>query len=368
MAKRIFFLGVLLALPVCVTFGATKDSNVQWTDVRNLNLEGKGWQDTQSYFDRLPAKAEARVRPPVWNLSHDSAGMLVRFVTDATNIHARWVLRSTNLAMPHMAATGVSGLDLYVRTSADKWHWVAVGVPRETSNSVQLLKEAIPGQHEFMLYLPLYNGVRQVEIGVPEGVRLSKARAWGRGDRKPIVFYGTSILQGGCASRPGMAHTSIIGREFNWPTINLGFSGNGRMEPELADLLAELEPAIYVLDCVPNMTRDLVAERVEPFVKRLRQARPKVPIVLVEDRTYANAFFAPSVQKRQQEMRAAYHAAYENLRKGGVRDLYYVEGEKLLGDDGEGTVDASHPTDLGFMRQAKVIGDVLKPLLRKQAR
>ena len=116
------------------------------------------------------------------------------------------------------------------------------------------------------------------------------------------------------------------------------------------------------------MTRDQVVERVEPFVKRLRQADSKVPIVLVEDRTYANAFFAPSVQKRQQEARAAYHVAYDNLRKAGVGGLYYIKGEELLGDDGEGTVDASHPTDLGFMRQAKVIGDVLKPILRKQAK
>ena len=241
MAKRTLLLGMLVMLPVCVSLGASKVPNIQWTDVRNLNLEGKGWQETQSYFDRLPAKAEAKVRPPVWNLSYDSAGMLVRFVTDATNIHARWVLRSTNLAMPHMAATGVSGLDLYVRTSADKWHWVAVGIPRATSNSVELVKESAPGQHEFLLYLPLYNGVKGVEIGVPESASLSKAGPWGRGERKPIVFYGTSILQGGCASRPGMVHTAIIGREFNWPIINLGFSGNGKMEPELADLLAELE-------------------------------------------------------------------------------------------------------------------------------
>ena len=337
---------------------------LRWTDIRELGVEGRGWSDTKSFYDRFPARAEKKVRGAVWNLSRDSAGMLVRFVSDATEIHARWAVASSNLAMPHMPATGVSGLDLYVRTGPEKWHWLATGIPKAQTNSVSLVSGLAPGKREYLLYLPLYNGTKFVELGVPKNFTLEKAGPWGKGERKPIVFYGTSILQGGCASRPGMAHTSILGRRFNWPTMNFGFSGNGKMEIEIAHLLAELDPSVYVLDCLPNMTADQVKERVQPFVVYLRKFHPQTPIVLVEDRTYANAFLMPEKQKRHTNSRAELTAAFNHLKKSGVKNLYYVKGENLFGEDGEATVDGSHPTDLGFMRQAEVLEKVLKPLLK----
>lgn len=335
-----------------------------WLDIGQFGVEGRGWSDTKTFYDRLPARAERMVRPPVWNLSRNSAGMLVRFVTDATNIHARWSLTSPNLAMPHMAATGVSGLDLYAKTPSGQWRWLAVGRATQQTNSVQLASGISPGEREYLLYLPLYNGVNDVELGLPKDARWQKAGPWGRGERKPILFYGTSILQGGCASRPGMVHSAILGRRFNWPTINLGFSGNGRMEPELADLLAELDPAVYVLDCLPNMNAGLVTERVEPFVRRLRQAHPATPILLVEDRDYANSFLLPDKRKSNDDNHAALKAAYSRLKQSGVKHLYYLRGGDLLGKDGEATVDSSHPTDLGFMRQADAFAKVLAPLLK----
>jgi hypothetical protein len=344
---------------------AAKSDITHWTDIRSLGVEGQGWTDTKAPFDRLPGRAEGKVRAPVWSLSRHSAGMHVRFVTDATQIQARWAVTSTNLAMAHMAATGVSGLDLYVKTDKGRWHWLAVGRPTAQTNRVSLITNLPPGRREFLLYLPLYNGTQFVEIGVPKGARLEKAGPWGPGARKPMLFYGTSILHGACASRPGMVHSAILGRRFQFPHINLGFSGNGKMEPELAGLLAELDPSVYVLDCLPNMTAAEVAERVEPFVKLLRSARPDTPIVLVEDRTYADSFLVASKRERNDTSRAALKAAYQRLRKAGVKGLYYIEGEPLLGDDGEGTVDSSHPNDLGFMRQADAFAKVLGPLLRK---
>src|SRR5205085_2015483 len=142
------------------------------------------------------------------------------------------------------------------------------------------------GQREFLLYLPLYNGVSSVEIGIAKGSTLAKGPARPPERQKPIVFYGTSITQGGCASRPGMVHTAILGRRLDRPVINLGFSGSGRMEPAMATLLAELDPAVYVLDCLPNMSAAEVAERMEPFVRTLRKAHPRTPIVMAEDRLY----------------------------------------------------------------------------------
>jgi lysophospholipase L1-like esterase len=356
----------MLLLAACPLAGhaAAPVPDLVWTDIRTLGVEGQGWRDTKAPFDRLPARAKGVVRAAVWNLSRHSAGMHVRFVTDATALHARWAVTSPRLEQWHMASTGTSGLDLYVKTEKGEWRWLAVSRVAAQTNNVALVTNLPPGRREYLLYLPLYNGTQFVEIGVPRGATVTPAGPWGPGDRRPILFYGTSILHGACASRPGMVHSAILGRRFHRPTINLGFSGNGKMEPELADLLAELDPAVYVLDCLPNMTAKEVTERVEPFVKKLRAAHPKTPIVLVEDRSYADSFLIQSKRERNETSRAALRAAYAQLKKAGVKGLHYIEGEQLLGDDGEGTVDSSHPNDLGFMRQADAFAKVLKPLLR----
>ncbi len=358
---------LVLFCAVLIGQGSAHAAAIEWTDIRQLGVEGQGWRDTKAPFDRLPARAEGKVRDAVWSLSRHSAGMHVRFITDATNIHARWAVTSSNLAMPHMAATGVSGLDLYVKTEKGDWRWLAVGKPDKQTNNAALVSNLPPGRREYLLYLPLYNGARFVEVGVPSGATLQKAGLWGDAPRKPILFYGTSILHGACASRPGMVHSAILGRRFQFPHLNLGFSGNGRMEPELADLLAELDPSVYVLDCLPNMDAKEVTERVEPFVRRLRAAHPTTPIVLVEDRSYADSFLVASKREHNDSSRAALKAAFDRLRQSGVKELHYLKGANLLGDDGEGTVDSSHPNDLGFMRQADAHAAVLGPLLKKAA-
>ncbi len=337
-------------------------TGIHWYGIRPLGLEGQGWADTKEPFDRLPAKAEKTARPPVWGLSRHSTGLCVRFVTDATTIGARWTVTSKNLAMPHMPATGVSGLDLYVKTAAGKWQWVANGRPVAETTTAQLASGLAAGEKEYLLYLPLYNGVSSVEIGLPKGTALKKADARPADKKTPVVFYGTSITQGGCASRPGMVHTAILGRRFDRPVINLGFSGNGTLDLDIAALLGELDVAVYVLDCLPNLNPAQVAERTEPFVKALRKAKPTTPILMVEDRTYANAPALPSLAKRNAESRAAFKKAFESLTAGD-KNLFYLTGDKLIGDDGEGTVDGSHPTDLGFLRQADAFAEALAPIL-----
>lgn len=335
-----------------------------WYDVRDLDVEGKGWSDTKAFFDRLPAKAETVVRGPVWNLSRQSAGLCVRFATDATEIQARWTVTSKSLAMPHMPATGVSGLDLYVKADDGRWRWLANGRPGNSTTITARLVRGLPeGRRDYLLYLPLYNGVSSVEIGIPRQRSIARSDPRAPGHRKPIVFYGTSITQGGCASRPGMVHTAILGRRLDRPTINLGFSGNGKMEPEMADLLAELDPAVYVLDCLPNMNAKEVEERVEPFVRTLRKAHPATPIVLAEDRNYPSAFLLASQRRGNEANHQALRTAYERLTASGVKGLHYLPGDVQIGDDGEGTVDGSHPTDLGFQRMADSFGAVLAPLL-----
>ena len=343
--------------------GTNTESKLRWHDARELGVEGKGWTDTQHFFDRLPAAAEQVVRPPVWNLSHDSAGLCVRFATDATAITARWTLRKESLAMSHMPASGVSGLDLYVRHQGG-WRWIGAARPDKSLTTEKALVTGLqPERRDYRLYLPLYNGIEELKLGVPPGAKLETASAAGPG-RKPVVFYGTSILQGGCASRPGMAYPAILGRRLDWPTINLGFSGNAHCEPEIAALLAELEPAAYVLDPLPNMKPEWVAERMEPFIQKLRAAHPHTPIVLVEHSEIGNGLFVPVRRSSYTASNAHLRKIHDKLVRAGDRRLFYVRGEKLLGDDGEGTVDAVHPTDLGFMRMADAIEPVLKRALK----
>ena len=340
---------------------AGKGDGLTWHDIRDWGIEGKGWQETERPFDRLPAKAKGKVRPPVWDLSHHSAGMAVRFESDATALSARWTLLSGGLAMSHMPASGVSGLDLYAQDEKGRWRWLGVGRPETAPRAQAQLIAGLPaGQRAFMLYLPLYNGVESVEIGLDpkSSVRPLPPRA-----AKPLVFYGTSIVQGGCASRPGMAYTAILGRRLDRAVINLGFSGNGAMDLDAAELMAELDPCVYVIDALPNMELPQVAERTEPFVRALRKARPTTPIVLVEDRTWTNAAHMPAHRQHHAAMRAALKAACGRLAAAGVPALHIAAGEPLLGDDGEATVDGSHPTDLGFARMADALEPVLKPLV-----
>ena len=162
-----------------------------------------------------------------------------------------------------------------------------------------------------------------------------------------------------------MTHPAILGRRFERPIINLGFSGNGRMEPEVATLLAELDPAVYVIDCLPNITADEVTARTKPCVDILRKAHPTTPILLVEDRSYSDSFLVDSKRERNLSSRAALRKVFDELKSSGDENLYYLEGEHLLGDDNEGTVDSSHPTDLGFMRQADAFEKALRPILGK---
>lgn len=335
-----------------------------WHDLAGLPLEGRGWglDRLETPFDRLPADAKPKVREAVWTLSQHSAGLCLRFVSDANQIAVKWKLRTKQIAMDHMPATGVSGIDLYVRENG-RWRWLAIGRPTSQENSATLVKlHPGPAQgREFLLYLPLYNGIESLQMGVNDGavVRPAPPRA---GSGKPVVIYGTSITQGGCAARPGMAYPAIIGRFLDREVINLGFSGNGPMEAELCRYLAEIDASVYVLDCLPNMGDAAVTERVLPAAKILRDARPNTPIVFVENVVYQSTLAdSPAPGHRQKNINL--RAEYAKLLASGMQGLHFVPGEYLLGTDFEGTVDGVHPTDVGFLRMAEILAPVLRPMV-----
>ena len=350
-AAAVFFLTLVLS---------GQETPVTWHNLSKLEVEGKGWTDTKHPYDRLPAAAEGVVRAPVWSLSQDSTGMRYRFVTDADSIKARWKLRRSRLAMNHMAATGVSGLDLYVRTG-NAWHWLGVGRPEKQENEGTLVSGLKRARREYMLYLPLYNGIDSVEIGLSAGTALEPAPP---SAAKPVVFYGTSIVQGGCAARPGMAYPEIVGRMLDTSTVNLGFSGNGKMEPEMAKLLASLDPSVYVIDSLPNLDVAEAQQRVEPFITTIRAAHPKTPLVLIEHVTYSNAPFLEARAVKVNGTNAVLKKVYEKLKAAGDKRVFYISTNKLYPGDGEDTVDGSHPTDLGFWRMAQTIGPVVRQALQ----
>ena len=336
-------------------------AEIDWYDVKQIGVEGKGWKNTKRYFDRLPAKAEGIVREKVWNLSRHSAGMCMRFETNSPNIYVRYNLYLSRLSMSHMPATGVSGLDLYAKNAEGNDRWVAVVRPDNKQMNTPLAENLRSGKRQYTIYLPLYNGVDDFEVGVSSGQTFTPIAPR---KEKPLLFYGTSIMHGACASRPGIAFPAILGRRLNRPTINLGFSGNGRMEAEVSDLLAEVDPCAYVIDCLPNMNNKTVSERAVPLVKRIRQTHPETPLLLVEDRSYTNSQFFPQRMAHHLESRKALRAAYATLKADGVKNVFYLNGEGLLGTDGEGATDGSHPNDLGMMRYADAYEPVLRAMLK----
>jgi lysophospholipase L1-like esterase len=334
-----------------------------WHDPKTWGVEGRicGESVRERWYDRFPTDAKAKVTPQVWGLSRHSAGMAVRFKTDSPEIHVRYKLLLDALGMPHMPATGVSGVDLYAKDPEGKWRWVAVTKPASKEISTAMIRGISREQREWMMYLPLYNGVDSLEIGVEAG---SSFQGLAPRTEKLAIFYGTSITHGACASRPGMAHVAILGRRLDIPTVNLGFSGNGKMDAAVGDFLVQTDPAIFVIDCSPNMSAAEITERTIPLVKQLRGKHPKTPILLVENRRHTQSWIDSATNTLNTAKQAALKAEFEKLKKEGVSDLHYLSGDILLGDDADGATDGSHPSDLGFFRHADAFEPILRQILK----
>jgi hypothetical protein len=354
---------MVLQAPHCIDIPPVVDNErgLVWYDARALGVGGKGWEDTACFYDRLPARAEGMIPEGPWTQSRDAAGLYVGFETDATEIHARWTVSDDVLEEGRMCRLGVSGLDLYAADDAGRWRWLGFGCPTGVETDDACLAKNIPaGRRRYLVYLPLRSGVESLAFGVPPGAGMEGIVPF---SGKPIAYYGTSIVHGYGASRPGMCHCAQLGRRLNRPMLNLGLAGMGKMDMGMAELLGELDPAVYVIDCLPNMAAEMVTERAEPFLRRLRAARPATPIVLVEDRSCAGSWLFPAMRQRHLTSRAALRTAYEGLLADGVGELYYLPGEDLLGDDSDATVDNSHPNDLGYYRMVEALYPVIRSLI-----
>lgn len=331
-------------------------------------LEGQAWPGSdQSYYNRLPAKAESTVRKEVWNLSRQSAGLSLRFRTNATQLTIRYTVTG-GIQMPHMPAIGVSGVDLYSKTIDGLWTWCAGRFSFGDTVVYRFTNLPAKDQHvnnrDYTLYLPLYNSIKWLVIEMPEECTFKPILPR---KEKPIVVYGTSIAQGGCASRPGLAWTNILERKLSTPVINLGFSGNGRLEKEVLDLIAEIDAQVYVLDCLPNLmpgglSYGALKHRLTSAVLQLRQAHPSTPILLTEHDGYTDGEMNAPKLNDYTSVNRAMNEVMDSLVATGVKNLYKLTKSEV-NQDIETMVDGVHPNDIGMMRYAEAYDKKIREIL-----
>lgn len=333
-------------------------SQTKYYDAAQFPLIGKISDKTETRYERLPAVLKDVTRPPVWNLGKNTSGLAIRFRSNSTSISAKWEVLNNN-HMDHMADVGVKGLDLY-SWDGETWKFVNSGRPTEKINDKVIIQNMNPTEKEFMLYLPLYDGLVSLSIGIDSLASIGQPASEYPLSSKPIVVYGTSITQGGCATRPGMSYTNILSRMLNREIINLGFSGNGKLDYEIAETMAERQDlSLFILDFIPNVNAEQIKEKTANFVAVLRKKNPNTPILFVETAIFPHSYFDKYTLATITEKNRLLRAEYEALKNAGDDNLFYLNGEHLIGSDNEGTVDGVHFTDLGFLRMAENIRDCL---------
>lgn len=365
MMKKRMFLSALSVL--CGVFllaqGSRLHAQVRYVDASTLPLLGKATTAMSSPYHRLPDSLEHRVRPALWALGLNSAGLAVRFSSNTTQVRLRWE-NLNGFHMNHMTDTGIRGFDLYVRLDDGTWRFAGSARPgKDKANDVSIVKDMEPKSREYMLYLPLYDGVVKAEIGVDSASVVSASKVADPTTARPVVFYGTSILQGGCASRPGMAFTNIVERRLHRECINLGFSGNGQLDLDVARVMAPLHASVFVLDFVPNCTVEQMQDSMMTFYSIIRKQNPKTPILFVEQPIYTHALFNKTVDrqiKRKNEVADSIFAEISSRDK----HVRLLKSTDIIGHDGEATVDGTHFTDLGMMRYAEILVTLLREMIK----
>ncbi len=339
-------------------------NGVKWIDGSRLPIEGRAFDDTEHYYDRLPANVTTNVNGGVRSMKHHTAGMQFRFVTDSKTLRFRWTPYSGGLSMDHMPATGVSGIDVY-RWDETRgcWLYQKTGRITDARKGGSLTLDWTPGT-PCIVNLPLYNGLRNFSLGIDPKATV-KPFPHPSGVTKPVVFYGTSITHGGCASRPGLSFVNRVGRDLDVPVVNLGFSGSGVMEFEMSEHLARIDASCYVLDCLWNMSLwknpknsgRSVEGNYEKFIRNLRAKRPDVPIVMAEQCDV----FAGKPNEKDVFIRKL----YDKLIAEGWKNLVYLPKDKMYTGDFEGTVDGCHPNDLGMETMARAFGAAVRTALSR---
>ncbi|MDU5145587.1 MAG: SGNH/GDSL hydrolase family protein [Paenibacillus dendritiformis] len=350
---------------------AKRFTGLQWLSPADkpFRLSGFPWFKQERFFRRLPLQSQHTIPPIVYMLANHTAGGQLAFQTNSRQLAIR-VHLANKADLYHMPATGQCGFDLYLGKPGEQVYF-------RTSqyDHAQLHYEAMlydfpaAGMRHVTLNFPLYQGVNGLAIGIEPDAVIAAPLPY-RKDKKVIV-YGTSITQGACASRPGMAYTNILSRRIPLEFINLGFSGSGCGEPEMAHIIAGIDnPAMLVLDYEANaINPDLLKQTLPEFIRIYRAAFPQVPLLVISKMEFASESFMPEIRALRQEMGRIQREVVEKFRKQGDSQLHFYDGSTLLGTDEtrfECTVDGIHPTDLGFMRMADKLTPIFKHLLRHE--
>jgi len=356
----------IVALSLCMVFSKLSGQTVWKNPLNEQFLVVQGQVQGSDNYQRLPSALKDEVRPPVWALAQNTAGEYVEFNSTASKITVRYQV-SGALNMPHMPTTGVSGIDLYAHNGKGLWDWA----PGKYSfkDTISYTFDNLIGKRGkiFRLYLPLYNGVKWLEIGVDQTETLLFLPI---AKQKPIVVYGTSIAQGGCASRPGLAWPSIFARKVNTPVINMAFSGNGRLETPIINCIAQIEAKLFILDCMPNLgSRTLypeeeVRKRVNEAIATLQVKQPNTPILLVAHSGGGNDHLLDVLRNNEFKTSSQIITKiYGELKAKGIKNIHLLSTAAInMGI--ESTVDGTHPNDIGMMEHAVAFEKKYKELFR----
>lgn len=329
---------------------------------QDLGLEGFPWDgENETFLYRLPDRMKDEVTQAVCQLAYNTAGGVIHFCTDSTAVLLKGSYRPVSL-MPHMPFTGQGGFDVML-CAEDGEHLVA-NLYGEVTDIINkkfdfALSRRLPeGMHEYKIYLPLYAGLESLKIGLSEGAKVEKAPAY---KVKPVLFYGSSITQGGCASRPSNCHAAQLAARVGAEQINLGFSGNAKGEANIAELIASLDLSCFVMDYDHNApTLEHLMKTHEPFFKIIRERRPELPVVMVSRPSSGWLPAEADAMRRDVVMQT-----YINARHNGDKNVYFVDGTRFFDETSREmvSVDKSHPTDLGFYMMTKAILPVLRQAL-----
>lgn len=348
--------------PVATCSAANKPQgdSIVYFDARQFVIIGRFHHDNN--YQRLPVRYKGVVRDQVWIESLCSAGISIRFRTNAATIRVKWSLPVYEKSWNH-SSSGVDGVDLYAY-NGNVWQYVNTGLAKDTVNDFTLIQHGDAVYREYLLNLPLYNTALSMMVGINAGAAIGKPEQPFLTQKKPVVYYGSSIAQGGSASRPGLAYTNILSRKLDRSVVNMGFNGEGTFDASVGQVMSDIDAGLYIIDCTPNSKKEIIYERAVALVKLLKEKKPSTPVLLVEGYHYDNTFFekngAANVDAKRGELKKAYTA----LIQAGVKDLYYKKGDGLTGSDHEATIDGVHLDDIGMQRFSEQMLPVIRSILK----